>query len=104
MVMDLHPTLDDILDDFVREELVRVLHQAEALEDALKLHQARLKEVCNSIKAHSHWVNYGEHFPFTLYCRLCGATIPPEFDRRRHRGLCTLRECLSLAGRYASDW
>ena len=54
MAMDLHPTLDDILDDFVREELVRVLHQAEVLEAAMKLHQTRMKDVCHSIKAHDH--------------------------------------------------
>ena len=102
MAMDLHPTLDDILDDFVREELVRMLHQAEVLEAALKLHQARMKDVCHSIKAHDHWVNYGEHFPFTIHCKHCGDAISPEFDRRRHRGLCELREWLTIAARYES--
>ena len=98
MAMDLHPTLDDILDDFLHEELARVLHQATELDIALKLHHARMKEVCHSIKAHDHWVIYGEHFPFTIYCRLCGDPISPEFDRRRHRGLCTLKEQLLLRG------
>ena len=89
MAMDLHPTLDDIFDDFLHEELARVFRQAAELGADLKLHQAQMKEVCHSIKAHDHWVRYGEHFPFTLHCRFCGAAISPEFDRRRHRGLCT---------------
>ena len=92
MTMALHSTLGDILDDFLHEEFVRVLHQAAELEVAVKLHQAWKKEVCHSIKAHDHWVTYGGHFPFTLHCRLCGAAVSPEFDRRRHRGLCTLRD------------
>ena len=96
MTMSLHPTLDDILDDFLYCEMARVIHQAAELEAAMKLHQARMKEVCHSIKAHDHWVRYGEHFPFTIYCRLCGAAISPEFDSRRHKGLCAL-----LAGRYS---
>ena len=92
MSMELHPTLEDILDDFIHEELVRWIHQSAELEAAMKLHQARMKDVCHSIKAHDHWVHYGEHFPFTLHCRLCGDAISPEFDRRRHRGFCYLRE------------
>ena len=95
--------LGDILDDFLYEEFVRVLHQAAELEVALKLYQARMKEVCHSIKAHDHWVNYGEHFPFTLHCRLCGSAISPEFDRRRHRGLCTLRD-ETLGMRLIGSW
>ena len=92
MTMALHSTLGDILDDFLHEEFVRVLHQAAELEVALKLHQAQMKEVCHSIKVHYHWVIYGEHFPFTIHCRFCEAAVSPEFDRRRHRGLCTLRD------------
>ena len=88
MALTLHPTLDDILGDFIHEELVRWIHQGVELEAAMKLHQARMKEVCNSIKAHDHWVRYGEHFPFTIYCKHCGDAISPEFDRRRHRGCC----------------
>ena len=91
MDMDLHPTLEDILDDFLYCEMAHVVHQAAELDAALKLHQSRLKDVCHSIKAHDHWVIYGGHFPFTLHCSLCGAAVSPEFDRRRHRGLCTLR-------------
>ena len=104
MALKLHPTLGDILDYFLHDELVCVLHQAAELDAAIKLHRARMKEVCHSIKAHDHWVIYGEHFPFTLHCQLCGAAISPEFDTRRHRGLCTLKDCLLFAGRYASDW
>ena len=90
MAMDLHPTLDDILDDFLYCEMARVIHQAVELEAAMKLPQARMKDVCHSIKAHEHWVNYGEHSPFTIHCSLCGAAVSPEFDTKRHRGLCTL--------------
>ena len=93
MLMDAHPflikPLDDRLTDFCSEEFGRVHRQAAELEVALKLHQDRIKEVCHSIKAHDHWVRYGGYFPFTLYCRLCGAAVSPEFDRRRHKGLCT---------------
>ena len=87
--MDLHPTLYDILDDFLYCEMARVVHQAAELEVVLKLHQALMKEVCHSIKAHDHWVRYGDHFPFTLHCNLCGEAISPEFDRGRHRGRCS---------------
>ena len=89
--MALHPTLFDILDDFLYCEMVCVLHQAAKLEVALKLHQALMKEVCHSIKAHDHWEHYGNHFPFSIYCNLCGEAIPPEFDLGRHRGFCTLK-------------
>ena len=96
MTMDLHPTLDDILDDFLYCEMARVIHQGAKLEAALKLHQAQMQEVCHSIKAHNHWVHYEEHFPFTKHCRFCGAVVSPEFDMRRHRGLCIL---LAIHGR-----
>ena len=80
MTMDLHPTLEDILNDFLYCEMVCVVHQAAELEVAL------MKEVCHSIKAHDHWVCYGDHIPFTIHCNLCGEAISPEFDRGRHRG------------------
>ena len=91
MTMDLHPVLGDILNDFIYEEIVRVFHETSELEVALKLHQAQMKEVCYSIKAHDHWVFYGYYFSFTLHCQFCGEALSPEFDRRRHRGRCTLR-------------
>ena len=108
MAMDLQAPLvaplGDILDDFLHCEVVRVLHQVAELEAAMKLHQARMKEVCYSIKAHDHWVHYGEHFPeFTLQCRNCGEQISPEFDRGRHLGLCYLRDWLTIADRYELD-
>ena len=103
MTMALHPTLDDILDDFLYEEHVRVFHQAAELKVALKLHHAQMKEVCHSIKAHDHWVRYGEHFPFTIYCKYCGEPISPEFNRGRHRGLCALKDQLALTARYEPD-
>ena len=89
MALTLHPTLDDILYDFLYCEMANVIHQVTELEAAMKLHQTRMKDVCHSIKAHDDWVHYGEYFPFTLHCRLCGAVISPEFDKRHHRGLCT---------------
>ena len=91
MVMDLHPTLDDILDDFIQEELDRLIHQGAKLEAALYFHQVKMEEVCYSIKAHDHWVRYEEYFPFSIHCKLCGEAISPEFDRGRHRGRCNLR-------------
>ena len=91
MALDLHPTLDDILDAFIQEELARMIHQGAELEAALYLHQDKMEEVCHSIKAHDHWVRYGEHFPFDIHCQSCGEAISPEFDRRRHRGRCNLR-------------
>ena len=89
--MDLHPTLEDFFDDFLKEKLDRLLNQAVELEVAAALHQALMKEVCHSIKAHDHWVRYGSYFPFFTHCNLCGEAIPPEFDRGRHRGRCSLK-------------
>ena len=89
--MVLHPTLGDIFDDFLYCEMACVLHQAAELKVALKLHQALMKEVCHSIKAHDHWGLYGSYFPFSTHCNLCGEAIPPEFDLGRHRGLCALK-------------
>ena len=104
MAMVLHPTLGDILDDFLHCEMTRVCHQAAELAAAMTLHQARMKDVCHSIKAHDHWVKYREHFPeFDLQCRYCGDIISPEFDRGRHKGLCYLREWLAVAHRYPLD-
>ena len=91
MAMVLHPTLGDILDDFLYCEMVRVLHQAAELEAAMTLHQARMEDVCHSIEAHDHWVKYGDHLPeFSPHCWLCGEIISPEFDLRRHWGRCKL--------------
>ena len=89
--MALHPTLEDFLDDFLKEELDRLIYQAAELELSLYFHQALMKEVCHSIKAHDHWVYYGYHFPFSIHCNFCGEAIPPEFDLGRHRGFCTLK-------------
>ena len=81
-----------MLSDFLCCEAVRVLHQAAELEAAMKLHQARMKDVCYSIQAHYHWVNFAEHFLFDLQCKSCGDDISPEFARGRHTGFCFLRE------------
>ena len=97
MAMDLHPTLGDIFDDFFHCEVVRVFHQAAELEAALKLHQARMKDVCHSIKAHYLWETFEFLFPdFTeVVCWCCEKTISPEFDLHRHMGLCDLKERLA---------
>ena len=95
MAMDLHPTLDAILNDFIQEELDRLIYQGAKLDAAMYFHQVKMEEVCYSIKAHDHWVRYGGHFPFTIHCNLCGEAISPEFDRGRHRGRCS-RSSLSL--------
>ena len=88
--MNLHPTLEDILYDFIEEAVDRLIHQGAKLEVALHFHQVKMEEVCYSIKAHDHWVRYGDHFPFTIHCNLCGKATSPEFDRGRHRGRCAL--------------
>ena len=104
MAMDLQAPLGDMLNDFLYCEMARVLHQAAELEVAMKLHQARMKEVCYSIKAHDHWVLYGDHFPvFDRVCRQCGECISPEFDGGRHMGLCTLRKRLSTTHLYPEE-
>ena len=92
--MDLHPTLDDFLDNFLEEELDRLIYQGSKLEASLHFHQVMMEELCYSIKAHDHWVHYEEYFPFSIHCKLCGKTISPEFDRGRHRGRCKLRGIL----------
>ena len=89
--MALHPTLEDFLYNFLKEKLDRLLNQAAKLESSLHFHQALMEEVCHSIKAHDHWVRYGGYFPFSTHCNLCGEAIPPEFDRGRHRGRCSLK-------------
>ena len=79
LTMDLRRTFTAILDDFYCE-----------LAIAMELHQAQMKEVCHSIKAHDHWVHYEDYFPHLNHCRFCGVAVSPEFDMRRHRGLCLL--------------
>ena len=91
MAMDLHPTLEDILDGLLQEELDHMLNQGAKIESAIFFHQVKMEEVCYSIKAHDHWVHYEEYFPFSVHCKLCGKAISPEFDRGRHRGRCKLR-------------
>ena len=73
-----------------------MLHQAAELESAMKLHQARMKDVCYSIKVHYLWETL--EFPFSDFshhCWLCGETISPEFDLSRHWGRCELKERLA---------
>ena len=95
MAMDLQAPLEDILDDFLYCEIARVLHQAAELESAMKLHQARMKDVCYSIKAHYLWETLEFPFDFSKVCWCCGETISPEFDMHRHMGLCDLKEQLA---------
>ena len=96
MAMDLQTPLGDILDDFLHCEVVRVLHQAAELEAAMKLHQALMKDVCYSIKAHYLWVNFEFPLPdFSELCWCCEEAISPEFDMHRHMGLCDLKERLA---------
>ena len=96
MPMDLQAPLGDTLYDFLYCEVVRVLHQTLELEAAMKLHQARMKDVCYSIKAHHLWETLEFPFPdFSKLCWCCGETISPEFDLHRHMGLCDLKERLA---------
>ena len=71
--MALHPTLDDFLDNFLEEELDRLIYQGSKLEASLHFHQVMMEELCYSIKAHDHWVHYEEYFPFSIHCKLCGS-------------------------------
>ena len=75
-----------------QDEFQRVLWQAVEMEAAMQLHQARMKDVCHSIKAHYHWVNYAPFFPDSRQCPRCGDSISPEFAFCRHNGFCNLRE------------
>ena len=95
MAMVLQAPLGDILDDFLHCEIARVLHQAVELEYAMKLHQARMKDVCYSIKAHYLWETLEFPFDFSKLCWCCGETISPEFDMHRHMGLYDLKERLA---------
>ena len=68
----------------------------------MKLHQARMKDVCHSIKAHYLWETLETletlEFPFPDFSDffwLCGETISPAFDLSRHWGLCKLKEWLA---------
>ena len=95
MTMDLQAPLGDILDDFLYCEVARAPHQAAELEAAMKLHQARMKDVCYSIKAHYLWETLEfPHPDFAKTCWCCGETISPEFDMPRYMGLCYLNEKL----------
>ena len=51
MAMDLHPTLEDILNNLLQEELDRMLNQGAKIESAIFFHQVKMEEVCHSIKA-----------------------------------------------------
>ena len=89
MAMDLHPTLDAILDDFLFiEEMARVVHQAAELEACTETFIRSVDEGSVSFpsKPTDHWVCYGDHFPFTIHCNLFGKAISPEFDRGTAQG------------------
>ena len=88
--MALHPILEDFLYNFLKKEVACMFNQAAKLEASLHFHQAMMKEVCHSIKAHDYWVHYGSYFPFSTHCTLCGEDIPLEFDLGRHKGRCAL--------------
>ena len=66
-------------------------------EKAKALHQERMKDVCDSIKAHYFWESFSRFSPslFSQYCWDCGETISSEFDMHRHRGLCVLKARLA---------
>ena len=66
---------------------------AMAEKAAKALHHERMKDVCDSIKAHYFWESFSRFSPSlsSQYCWDCGETISSEFDMRRHRGLCDLK-------------
>ena len=87
--LDLHPALEARINDFLKTEFDKFLEKGLVFEYEILLHDARMADVCESIKAHDHWLRFREHFPeFDLYCRNCGGFISPEFDRGRHMGRC----------------
>ena len=85
--------LRDQVQDFLYAAIVRAIHQAAEMEAAMKLHQERMKDVCDSIRAHYLWESFARFSPSlsSQYCWDCGETISSEFDMRRHRGLCDLK-------------
>ena len=60
--MDLHPALGARLEAFLITKFNKVLLEGRELEYAMLLHQTRMKDVCESIKAHDHWLRFREHF------------------------------------------
>ena len=87
--MAFHPALEARLNDFLETEFNQFLEKGVELGYSMQLHETRMADVCESIKAHYHWLHFGEHFPeFDLHCRKCGGIISPEFDRGRHLGRC----------------
>ena len=88
-------TLQDPIADFLYDAIVHACHQAAEMEAAMKLHQERMKDVCESIKAHHVWEAFGHFFPeFDRRCKFCDANVSPEFDWGRHIGLCALKDGL----------
>ena len=81
--------------DYLPDLLAMVVKENLMLSKAL--HHKRMKEVCHSIKAHYLWVNFEQFFPTSVarHCVFCGESISPEFDMRRHRGLCAVKERLA---------
>ena len=87
--LDLHPALEARINDFLNTEFDKFLEKGLVFEYEILLHDARMADVCESIKAHYHWLHFGDYFPeFPLHCHKCGDHISPEFDRRRHLGRC----------------
>ena len=81
--------------DFVQGLLTMVIKENLRLSKAL--YHKRMKEVCDQIKAHYLWGNFEQFFPASdsHNCSMCGETVSPEFDMRRHRGLCVVKESLA---------
>ena len=63
MNAELHPALGDQLNDFIKIKLNKFLWEGAELEYAMLLHQTRMKDVCESIKAHDHWLHFRGPFP-----------------------------------------
>ena len=87
--MDFHPALEARINDFLKTEFDKFLEKGAVFEYYMLSHETRMADVCESIKAHYHWLHFGDYFPeFALHCHKCGGHISPEFDRRRHLGRC----------------
>ena len=82
--------LPGMIQDYILD-LAEKSHQRDLAAKAL--HKARMKDVCFQIKAHYHWKHFLCFLPSfeRRQCIDCGETISPEFDMRRHKGLCKLK-------------
>ena len=59
--LDLHPALEARINDFLKTEFDKFLEKGLVFEYEILLHDARMVGVCESIKAHYHWLHFGDY-------------------------------------------